>query len=74
MATPAEIQAQLDPTELGAKILRSVHAEDQATDYDNHYVQGGIGYAGRCLWVATTASESAADQATAITAAMRAYR
>lgn len=71
MATPAEIQAQLDPTELAAKILRSEHA---GATLDNHYVQGGAGYAGRCLWVETTAAQTAAQQATAITNAMRAFR
>lgn len=74
MATPAEIQAQLDPTELAAKIVRSVHAEDQATDYDNHFVVGGVGYAGRSLWVQTAVADNAATQAAAITTAMRAFR
>lgn len=71
MATPAEIQAQLDTTELAAKILQSVHA---SATIDNHYVQGGVGYAGRGLWVATTAADSAATQAAAITTAVRAFR
>lgn len=71
MATTAEIQAQLDPTELAAKIVRSNHA---GATLDNHFVVGGIGYAGRSLWVATTAADSAATQAAAITTAMRAYR
>lgn len=71
MATPAEIQAELDTTGKAATILRSEHA---GATLDNHYVEGGVGYAGRCLWVETTASDSAATQAAAITTAMRAYR
>lgn len=68
MATAAEIQAQLDPTELAAKILRFNNAGTK----QNIYVQGGIGFAGRGRWVETTASDNAATQATAITSALRA--
>ncbi len=70
MATAAEIQAQLDPTQRAAKIDEFVNAGTK----QNIYVTGGIGYAGRSLWVETTASDSAATQAAAITTAMRAYR
>lgn len=69
MATSAEVQAQLDGTELAAKIL----SFNNAGLKQNVYVQGGIGYAGRALWVETTAADTAADQATAITAAMRKF-
>lgn len=69
MATAAEVQAQLDTTGLAARILRNDHAGAK----ENYYVEGGVGYAGRCLWVETTASESAADQAAAITTAMRKF-
>ena len=71
MKTPAEIQAQLDATNLAAKVEKVVHA---AAPYDNIYVTGGIGYAGRSLWVTTTAADTASTQAAAITTAMRAYR
>lgn len=71
MATPAAIQAELDVTNLAAKIENVVHAD---ATYDNLYVTGGTGYAGRSLWVTTTAGDSAATQAAAITTAMRAYR
>lgn len=69
MATAAEVQAQLDATGLAAQILRNDHAGTK----ENYYVQGGIGYAGRSLWVETTASDNAATQAAAITTAMRKY-
>ena len=63
LATPAEIQAELDPTMLAAKIERVVHAD---ATYDNQYITGGIGYASRGRWTTTTASDSAATQAAAI--------
>lgn len=70
MATTADaIQAQLDPTGLAAKIL----SFNNAGTKQNIYVRGGVGYAGRCLWVETTASDTAAQQATTITNAMRLY-
>lgn len=70
MATSAEVQSALDPTGLAAKIL----SFNNAGLKQNAYVQGGIGYAGRTLWVETTAADNAATQAAAITTAMRAYR
>lgn len=65
MATPAEIQAQLDSAATGriANIRSSVHA---GALKDNHYVETITGYAGRSMWCATTAAESAANQATEI--------
>lgn len=71
MATPAEIQAELDPTHRAAKIVRSMH---KSATLDAHYVVGGVGYAGRCLWVQTTAANNAATQAAAITTALRKFR
>lgn len=70
MATRDEIQAQLDPTGLAASIQEFTNAGLK----QNCYVVGGIGYAGRSLWVETTAAQTASQQATAITAAMRAFR
>lgn len=70
MATAAEVQAQLNPTQLAARIL----SFNNAGTKQNVYVQGGIGYAGRTLWVETTAADNAATQAAAITTALRAYR
>lgn len=71
MATPAEIQAQLDSAGTGrvANILVSSHADGT---YDNHYVQGMSGYAGRARWCQTTAANSAAVQAAAILATLAA--
>lgn len=71
MATPAEIQAQLDGTGLAAVIRSSAHAD---ATYDNHYVSGGIGYAGRAIWCQTTASDSAATQAASIATQLAAFR
>jgi len=69
MATPAEIQAQLDASEVKARIVRSVHIDGT---YDAHCVKvsaaGGSGYrANRGKWCQTTAAQTAAQQATAIT-------
>lgn len=71
MATPAEIQAQLDATGLAAKIEKVVHA---SATIDNQYVKGGIGYAGRSGWTSTTAADSAATQAAAIATQLAAFR
>lgn len=71
MATPDEVQAQLDPTGLAAKIERVVHAD---ATYDNQYVKGGIGYAGRSLWTTTTAADSASTQAASIATQLAAFR
>lgn len=70
MATSAEVQAELDPTGLAARIESFTNAGTK----QNIFVTGGSGYAGRSLWVETTASDSAATQAAAITTAMRAFR
>jgi len=71
MATPAEIQAQLDSAATGrvANITRSVNG----ATLDNHYVVGVTApYAGRARWVQTTAAQTAAQQATAILAGLTA--
>jgi hypothetical protein len=69
--TPAALQAELDTTGKGPTILRS---NPYDTTLDSWYVHGGIPYAGRALWINTTASESAADQATAVRTALAAFR
>lgn len=71
MATPAEIQAQIDPAATGrvANITRSVFG----STFDEHYVVGVLTpYAGRARWVRTTQANTAAQQATAILAALTA--
>lgn len=72
MATPAEIQAQLDSTGKGPTILRMQNTI--GTTLDSFYVNGGIPYAGRALWIDTTAADSAAQQATAIRTALATFR
>lgn len=69
MATPAQIQAQLDSAGTGliANIIQSVHEDDT---YDAHYVVGLNGYAGRSRWCPTTAAETAANQAAEILAVL----
>lgn len=73
MATPAEIQAQLDPSATGriANIRSSVHAD---ATYDNHYVESITGYAGRSMWCRTTAANSAATQAATILTQLATFR
>jgi hypothetical protein len=71
MATPAAIQAQLDAAATGnvANITRSLIG----TTLDDHYVVGVVApYAGRSRWVQTTQAQTAAQQATAILAALSA--
>ncbi len=71
MATPAQIQAQLDSAATGnvANITRSLIG----TTLDDHYVVGQVApYAGRSRWVQTTQAQTAAQQATAILTALAA--
>jgi hypothetical protein len=66
MATPAAIQAEMDPAATGrvANIQAVVHA---STTKDNVYAVGVVApYAGRSRWIETTSADSAGDQATAI--------
>lgn len=72
MATPAEIQAELDTTGKGPTILRMQNTI--GTTLDSFYVHGGIPYGGRDIWVDTTAADTAAAQATTIRAALALYR
>lgn len=71
MATPAEIQAQIDPagTGLVANIISSLHVD---ATYDNHYVVGINSYAGRSRWITTNVASSASAQAAAILAGLAA--
>ncbi len=65
MATPAEIQAQIDPAGTGrvANIQQSIRAD---ATYDQHYVVGLSSYPGRSRWIQTTSAQTASQQATAI--------
>ena len=71
MATPAAIQAALDPagTGLVANIQQVVGVD---ATYDNIYVVGINSYAGRSRWVRTVKSDSAATQAAALLTALAA--
>lgn len=72
MATPAEIQAQIDSAGTGnvANITMSMGVD---ATYDNHYTVGVCPpYTGRSRWCKTTKSDSAAAQATAILNALTA--
>ncbi len=70
MATPAEIQAQIDSanTVHVANITQSIAIDGT---YDAHYVVGVTEpYAGRSRWCQTTAANTAAQQATSILTAL----
>lgn len=71
MATPAEVQAQLDAGSTGriANIQRSWIVDATYTDY---YVSGMHGYVGRDRWVRCTSANTAAQQATTIRAGLAA--
>ncbi len=71
MATPAEIQAQLDPANT-MNIARIHQSRTVDGTYSEHYVQGGIGFNGVGRWCRTTTANTAAQQATEITNALRA--
>lgn len=68
MATPAEIQTQIDLTAPTTKIVKSYNG---AGTIDDHFVVGGHApHAGRSRWVQTTAAQTAAQQAAVILAAL----
>lgn len=72
MATPAEIQAQLDTsgTGMSVNIIRSARVD---ATYDEHYViclASTLTRPGATGWVRTTSAGSAADQALEITNAL----
>ena len=68
MATVAAIQTALDPQDFG-KLVR-IEKKFTVTTTDTFFCIGGQGLAGRARWCATTNTDSAATQATAILAAM----
>jgi hypothetical protein len=71
MATPTEIQAQLDPQGTGKLI--TIQTKFTVATTDTWYCIAGIGtglIAGRNRWVTSTNSDTAAQQATSITNAM----
>ena len=67
MATPGAVQAELDTTGSGARIMQTAY--DDAT-YTSYYVTGRADVPGRRRWCTCTTADSAADQATAILAAL----
>lgn len=71
MATVAAIQAQLDAQGFGKQIV--IQKQFTVTTTDTFYCDPGlVGVAGRNRWVSTTNTDTAAQQATAITSAMTA--
>lgn len=72
MATVDQIQTAMDPTQLGAKIIRGPYSHDALLD--GFFVRGGIGSrrsSRNGVFVQTTRSDSAATQAAAMLAALR---
>lgn len=69
MATVTEIQDQLD-SQGTAKKIRIVRKQTVSGTVDNFYCTGGVTFPGRARWCSTTTSDTAAQQATAITTAM----
>lgn len=62
------IQAQLDATEKKIQIVRSNSID---STHDQHYCLGVTApYAGKCRWIVTTPTDSAATQAAALLAGM----
>lgn len=71
MATPAEIQAALDPAGTGQ--VANITVSQRATSAeDMHYVVGINSYAGRSRWITTNVASSASAQATVILAGLAA--
>lgn len=62
--TPAAVQAQLSTDPAGAKIL--IADEGGGGTEQRWYVDGGATYPGVTKWIVTTASQTAAQQASAI--------
>ncbi len=70
MATPAEIQAQLDPQAYGNQI--KILKQYTTGTTDQFYCLGGQVRAGLARWCNTTNTDTASQQATSITNAMTA--
>ena len=68
MATVAEIQAQLDAQGFGKQIV--IMKKFTVTTTDTWYCDAGVIVPGRCRWVTSTNTDTAAQQATSITNAM----
>lgn len=67
MATPAEIQTQIDLTAPTTRIVKTING----ATLDEHYAVGGQApHHGRARWVQTTAAQTAAQQAAAILAGL----
>lgn len=70
MATVAEIQAQLSPQGLLTQIV--IEKKFTSGTTDTFFCRGGVVAPGKAKWCATTNTDSAATQATAITTQMTA--
>lgn len=68
--TPAAVQAQLGTDQGSPKIL--IADEGGGGTEQRWYVQAGTVSPGVCKWITTTASQTAAQQATAITTSLAA--
>lgn len=67
----SDLQALLDPSGTGRGIMISRRAGGASDTYSDYYVTPHVGpYAGRSRWVRTTRTDSDADKATAIAAAL----
>lgn len=70
MATPAEIQIELDPQSTNTKLLLQTKFTVSTTD--TWFCLGGTVRPGAAKWVTSTNTDTAAQQATSITNAMTA--
>lgn len=71
VVTPKDVQDALGTDQGSPKILRAEQITDGATA-GAYYVNGGATVPGRVRWCAVTNTDSAANQAVAILAALRA--
>jgi len=72
MATPAEIQAALSGSAVGARIViaeEKLTADDTKSEF---YVLGGLDAIGRARWCVTPFADNAATQAASILTQLRA--
>lgn len=74
MATAAQAQAALDTTGRGARIVYEENRTSSGSTVltKNYYVIGGTDAPGRARWITVTVADSAAAQAVAIRAGLRA--